>query len=461
MNKRNFIYHPLIIVAFIAIVFSCASFFQNSFFVFGYTTKQINFLNDVLSFKKIKNTPLPQIILTKQIKEKDSVEIFTRKIAEDNIVDYPLDSGNTSLSHFFESLIKIKKKSGKTRIAYFGDSMIEGDLITQDFRTLMQNKFGGNGVGYMPITSIVAGFRTSIHHSFGEFFTYNLTQENSNKFPLGISGYSFVPKIIEQNNTASWVKYAAVNHSHLNTFEEISILFGKSNGENNVTINQTKHELNGERSVNIITQKFEPPVSSVNLNFYCPLPPTLFGCLLESSNGVIVDNFSFRGNSGLGINKTTDEVLQQTHQILNYDLIILEYGLNALSPKVTDFSWYQTGMDNTLKKIKRCFPNSSILIISVGDKSYSTNEGYQTDPSVPLMVESQKQLAQKNKIAFWSLYDAIGGEGTMVKWVQCDTPLANKDYTHLNFRGAKKVGKLLFEKLMSELKDYVKQKNKN
>ncbi|MGM3198784.1 hypothetical protein ACS2VC_27400, partial [Bacillus cereus group sp. BC241] len=81
------------------------------------------------------------------------------------IIDFRNDS-TSALAHFFEALNATKKSTNKTRIAYFGDSMIEGDLITQDLRSCMQDTFGGYGVGFVPITSIVAGFRSTVIHSF-------------------------------------------------------------------------------------------------------------------------------------------------------------------------------------------------------------------------------------------------------------------------------------------------------
>lgn len=59
-----------------------------------------------------------------------------------------------------EKLNRLKKgENVKIRIAYFGDSMIEGDLLTQTLRKLLQQEYGGYGVGYLPISSNVAGFR--------------------------------------------------------------------------------------------------------------------------------------------------------------------------------------------------------------------------------------------------------------------------------------------------------------
>lgn len=45
------------------------------------------------------------------------------------------------------------------RIAYFGDSAIEGDNICADFREALQEKFGGTGVGFVSITTQDKAYR--------------------------------------------------------------------------------------------------------------------------------------------------------------------------------------------------------------------------------------------------------------------------------------------------------------
>ncbi len=194
--------------------------------------------------------------------------------------------------------------------------------------------------------------------------------------------------------------------------------------------------------------------------FRCKTSIDIYGFSIESDSGAFVDNFSFRGNSGLPIGKIPRSVYAGTNECLGYNLVILEYGLNVVNSKVTDYSWYERGMSRVIKHIKESFPGASILLISVGDKGYRENDNYITDPSIPLFVDVQRRMAKKNRLAFWSLYDAMGGTGSMVKWVEGDTVLANKDYTHFNLQGAHKIGKLLFNKLMSEYNDYNKKQNK-
>jgi len=235
------------------------------------------------------------------------------------------------------------------------------------------------------------------------------------------------------------------------------LIYGKSEGENFVVINGSRYKLSGTNPVNELV--VNTASQQVNARFQCKSPIDVYGFSLESDSGVFVDNFSFRGNSGLPIQKVKQAIYTATNQCLDYDLIILEYGLNAVNPSVTDFSWYERGMNVVIKHMQASFPNASILLISVGDKSYRKDGVYQTDPSVPILVEAQKRMAKENKLAFWSLYDAMGGNGSMVKWVEGDTAFANRDYTHFNFKGAHKVGKLLFSKIISEYNDYNKKMN--
>jgi hypothetical protein len=463
MNDKNRHSQPFAMVLIVTIVLLVASKMNTQLNLFGFETKKVDPLSDIQSIKKIKTDSLSELVAADSTVTTDSMKVTVHNYSKDsaNIVDFKTDT-TSALSHFFQALNITKKQKHKTRIAYFGDSMIEGDLITQDLREFMQDRFGGSGVGFLPITSIVAGFRCTVFHSFNGWSTYNLLNNPPQNHVLGISGYGFVPNTVDNTDTSgtaneSWVKYIAVNKKHLNRFYQTKLLYGKSDTGNYVSINGSRYLLKGRNAVNELLINSPNGYQSINARFQCKTPPDIFGFSMESDSGVFVDNFSFRGNSGMPDTKVLQSVYSGTNNCLGYDLIILEYGLNAVNPKVTDFSWYERGMNSVIKLIQASFPQASILLISVGDKSYRNNGVYETDPSVPILVETQRKMAKNNKIAFWSLYDAMGGNGSMVKWVEGDTVLANKDYTHFNFKGAHKTGKLLYGKLMKEYNNYNKK----
>lgn len=461
MKEKNRHSQPFTMVLAATIVLLFASQINTRITIAGFETKPIAPLFDVLTTPKTK-TDLSNKLVAADVFLKDSTVLTAvDSTGSTAVIDFKTDS-TSALAHFFESLNSTKKQKHKTRIAYFGDSMIEGDLITQDLRSCMQDAFGGYGVGFVPITSIVAGFRSSVIHSFGEWTTYNLLKNPPENHILGISGYGFVPNTVTINDTSatnseSWVKYSTVNRKHINKFYDAILLYGKSEDENYVVINDVRYPLKGLKTVNQLVINNENGTQCINAKFQCKTPLDIFGFSMESDSGAFVDNFSFRGNSGMPITKVSQSVYSGTDSYLNYDLIILEYGLNAVSTEVTDYSWYERGMSNAIKHIQSSFPNASILLIGIGDKGYRNNGIYETDPSVPILVEAQKRMSKNNKIAFWSLYDAMGGNGSMVKWVEGDTVYANKDYTHFNFKGAHKAGKMLFTQLMKEYKEYNKK----
>jgi lysophospholipase L1-like esterase len=48
--------------------------------------------------------------------------------------------------------------------------------------------------------------------------------------------------------------------------------------------------------------------------------------------------------------------------------------------------------------------------------------------------------------------EAMGGDSSMIKWVNAKPRLANKDYTHINAKGGEVLGKKLFETIWFEVK---------
>lgn len=132
-----------------------------------------------------------------------------------------------------------------------------------------------------------------------------------------------------------------------------------------------------------------------------------------------------------------------------YDLIILQYGLNVATEKGRNYDYYRIGMNKSIAHIKKCFPEAAILMLGVGDRSYKTEEGeLKTMPGVKNLIQYQKVIASESSVAFWNMFQAMGGEGAMVKMVHAKPSLANYDYTHINFRGGKYLAGLLYESLM-------------
>jgi hypothetical protein len=175
----------------------------------------------------------------------------------------------------------------------------------------------------------------------------------------------------------------------------------------------------------------------------------IFGFAFESQRGIIVDNLSFRGISGMELQRVTPSMLQSIWNTRPYDLIILQYGPNLLfKPDLMDFNWYYNPMIRVVEAFKTYFPGASILIVGSADKACRYDGEYRTQKGVLPLIEIQNRVARETETNFWSLYNAMGGKNSMVRWVSSKPSLANVDYTHLTHKGAMVIANTLYNKFM-------------
>ena len=67
---------------------------------------------------------------------------------------------------------------------------------------------------------------------------------------------------------------------------------------------------------------------------------------------------------------------------------------------------------------RRPFRKQPSLIVSVGDRDYKTEEGeLRTMPGIKNLVRYQQNLAADEAVAFWNMFEAMGGEGSMADMV--------------------------------------------
>ena len=64
------------------------------------------------------------------------------------------------------------------------------------------------------------------------------------------------------------------------------------------------------------------------------------------------------------------------------------------------------------------------------------------------------EVAFDERVGYFDLCGFMGGEGSMVEWVNKSPPLAGPDHIHFTRRGAKKVGVAIANAIKQELNRY-------
>ncbi|OYQ37667.1 hypothetical protein CHU92_07795 [Flavobacterium cyanobacteriorum] len=365
--------------------------------------------------------------------------------------DYENYKGFQHLVTFYEKLLQLEQAGqGNVRIAYFGDSMTDGDMIVKDLRSSMQERFGGEGVGFVNITSESAPSRTTLEHKFSSNWkTLSYLNVKRPRRPFGVNGHVFFTRKDTVNPV--WVKYKALQWRHISQLNAPTLFYGKSgNSKGRVAFITGKDTVYKSLapSATLNTVRLTPgAVKSLKANFIAADTIPFYGFNFDDGRGVHVDNFSNRGNSGLPIATFSPKVMRAFHEKLGYDLIVLHYGTNVLNYGSYNYTWYEKRMAKVVEHLRQCFPGADILVVSTADKGTKYDLKMKTDSAVVPLTKAQKRYAIKTNAAYVNLYMLMGGNGSMVKWVEEVPPLANKDYTHFNFRGSKKIAGLIYNQL--------------
>lgn len=351
----------------------------------------------------------------------------------------------------FCRLLGTVTKNRTVRIAFLGDSYIEGDIITADVRDQLQSLYGGKGVGFVPFSTPLASNRPTIKHTYGGWTNYSLIKKKS--APQSLTDKFFVSGNISiPDSSGAWVLYETTAYrKNVARPSSLRLIF-ESPGECDLklTVNDS------------LERKFAPApdaqvqqikvdgasIKKVRVDVENPSGFIGYGVVFESPTGVGVDNYSTRSNSGAALFGAGAKVNSQIGKMLGYDLIVMQYGLNAMSADITNYANYRNNMVRVIEYIKRSFPNAVVLLMGVGDRSTMENGEFVTMPAVYSMIKEQRAMAKECGVAFWDTFTAMGGENSMVGFVE--KGWAAKDYTHLSFGGGKYIAKQFVNALLYE-----------
>ena len=434
---KNYSIYAFYLTAIVLVLLLVVSFF-NPIKIGAYTLKDVDILSEVRKDEEvaIDSTLVPIV----QPKFSDSC-----KAGMFCIEDY--SPNKNALARFLNALDSTKRKN--IRIAFYGDSFIEGDILTQDLREGLQAKYGGRGVGFVPASTVLAGARRSVTINSSSIESHWLVDSIVSRREAGIAGSYYYPY------SGGSVSYIGSNfRKYIDTFSTVRIIYQNKQRDSKVSYSVNRTERGSiilPKSERVNVAEVKSNIGRIWMSFSETSGLKVYGALLDGpAKGIAVDNFAMRGNSGYAMLNAPQQTIQQTDSLLSYRLVVLQYGLNAMQSSEKQYTRYKEKMVKTVEHIKACFPNADILILGVSDRSTRKAGKYVTMPTVPYMINAQREVAAQTQVAFWDTFSAMGGENSMETFVKAKPPKAAKDYTHLSYEGGKDIGGKLLEALLYE-----------
>jgi lysophospholipase L1-like esterase len=176
-----------------------------------------------------------------------------------------------------------------------------------------------------------------------------------------------------------------------------------------------------------------------------------YGASMEATGGVTVDNYSVRSNNGHAIFGTSATINRQIDEILDYDLVVLQYGLNIMQQGQRVYAKYRDQLRDMIAYAERCFPNAAIVVMGVSDRwvKKAETEEYEPIGSVDALTSYQRAAADSCNVAFWNTSRVMQNLGGMPAFVA--NGWAAKDYTHINYAGGRRIARALSESIIARV----------
>jgi lysophospholipase L1-like esterase len=327
---------------------------------------------------------------------------------------------------------------------------------------VLQRKFGDAGHGFVLLAKPWQWYNHLGIEQGGTVDKWNIRPFTS--APLkdgiyGLGGVAFVPQ--RGKNAKAWVQTASEGDQGrlVETFD-VSYLEQPGGGSFDVYVGNAKRRTvqtdGAEKKIRHVQIKVKLGSSRLRVVSNNDGPLRLFGVILETGEpGVVYDSLAINGARATALARFDSVHWTRELQYRYPSLIILMMGANEGANKFLNLKQYRADFSAILKTVKSAREDASCLVVGPLDQAIKKPTGGLGSKKMPAKLNRvQREVAFESGCAFFNTYEAMGGEGSMAKWMT--TGLGGGDFIHPTKNGAQTLGNWLAEALLHAYQSYGK-----
>ena len=353
-----------------------------------------------------------------------------------------------ALGRFFESLSRLERTRGGTvRVVQLGDSHTAADHQSAAARRALQARFGDAGRGTVLFGQAVPGEAVRLGTS-GEWHSEQARRSAGERGDgrYGLGGWAVASSA---RGARAWLDGGAPSGR-----VELAYLKQPSGGSFEVLVG-------GERRAKLSAWSPSPrsawetlelgrtPRAAVEIRLEGDGEVRLLGASLERPGpGLVYDALGINGARASVLLEWDEAHLVEQLSHRSPDLVVLAYGTNESGERGAGEAW-ERQLAAGLERIARAAPTAACLVLGPPDRAAPGQKGWASLPALPQVVAAQRRAAQAAGCAYFSQYDAMGGEGSMVAWAAESPPRAARDRVHLTREGYGQLGAAFAAALVS------------
>jgi lysophospholipase L1-like esterase len=382
-----------------------------------------------------------------------------REARPDVLVEQP-----EALGPFFSSLMKTDaehaadaNKAAVTRILHYGDSVITSDYISGSLRRRFQDRFGDAGHGFLLTAKAWEWyFHNDVSHYASEGWNSSRVSGPFNKeaaYGLGGAVFRGSPGATATFGTTTRGDYGrklGVVDVYYEALESGGDFELKSPGQEAQVVHTKDDHAHSAKA----TYRIPDGETKVTLRVLGKGEVRVYGASLERDRpGVVYDALGALGARAKMWEPVAEEHWRQQLTLREPHLVVLQFGTNE-SEDGSVAKDYEASLTALVEKLKRAAPKASVLIASPLDRAEREGGRTRSVRALVKIVEIQERVAKATKVAFYNSWKAMGGEGSMGKWLNHKPQLCSGDLTHPTPAGAEVMGDLMYRAILDAYEEH-------
>lgn len=359
---------------------------------------------------------------------------------------------------FYAQLAKValKTKGQVVRISHYGDSAIAADGMPSGVRRLLQRTFGDGGHGFSLAAASNNWYRRKdIKWDSSGFQTEVFISDDAKDKRYGFAGTAAIGFT---GARASWSTVEGPEGTVGTTASRFGVYYLAQKGGGRIAVivdgqeNQVIDTASETKEDRVVIVEVPDGPHRFELKGAGGGKVKVYGATIERSEGVIYDGLGTIGARDTRWLNFDAEHAKGMIKQRGTDLGVFMYGGNQLEDKVS-IARYKESLTEVIGIWRGGLEGKSCLLMSSIDHGERDRGKVITVPRLVDIMKAQREVALANGCAWFSLYDAMGGNGSIGEWFK--QGLAEGDLAHPTAKGAVLLGQLFFKALMRGFAEYV------
>lgn len=351
------------------------------------------------------------------------------------------------LGEFYDTLDELVagQRADSARVLWLGDSHTAADFMTGVVRQRFAAGFGWPAAGFVRVG--LGGYRhgsVSVEVT-GKWRKAPILPAQRTRVLDGVFGYGGI-RTIPESGASVTIKQP---REHANEALVYTLSFRAGPGSSiAVRVGDREHVVEGGGQPE--QARFEAPLGEAIHVAHRSGTPEIFGLFVDTAAPrLVLDTVGIDGARLATTLAWEPEQFERAVHERAPSLVVLAFGTNEVFDQ-TRVSHYAEHLEQLVALLRRASANVPCLVLGPAD---APGVSEPTRPRVVEITNVERDASARLGCAFFSLYEAMGGEGSFRRWVAARPGLARGDGIHFMIAGYQKLGGLVADALLGPIAD--------